>query len=58
MIKRAKEKGVKFGRKLKLSIEEIIEIKNLKKDGTLISRIMLRYNISKSTVYRALKSKS
>ena len=55
-IKRAKENGVKFGRKLKLSVEQVNEIKNLKNGGALISQIMLRYNISKSTVYRALKS--
>jgi len=53
-IKKAKQKGVKFGRKSSLTSKEITELLDLRKQGVLIKALMKKYNISKSSVYRYL----
>jgi len=53
-ILKAKERGVKFGRRKTLSSEQIIELRNRRKGGTLIKTLMKDYNLSKATVYRYL----
>ena len=53
-IVKAKERGVHFGRKKKLTTEQIIELKRRREQGTLIKTLMQDYGISKVSVYRYL----
>lgn len=54
-INKAKERGVKFGRKKKLDINKINLLKSKRNDGVLIKTIMKDFSLSKSSVYRYLK---
>ena len=54
-IIKAKERGVRFGRKKKLTQEQIAELRNQRKGGTLIRTLMKDYDLSKATVYRYLR---
>ncbi len=54
-IVKAKERGVRFGRKKKLTTGQIIELKHRREQGTLIKTLMQDYGISKVSVYRYLK---
>ncbi|HIE28733.1 TPA: recombinase family protein [Candidatus Poribacteria bacterium] len=54
-IQKAKERGVRFGRKKKLTPEQIIQLKHRRKQGTLIKTLMQDYGLSKVSVYRYLK---
>ena len=51
-VERAKEKGVRFGRKPKLTEGQIIELLNADKAGEKPSALMKRFGISKATFYR------
>ncbi|MBI1925528.1 recombinase family protein [Candidatus Poribacteria bacterium] len=53
-IMKAKERGVRFGRKKKLTPRQIAELKDRRKGGTLIKTLMKDYDLSKATVYRYL----
>src|SRR3990170_8442022 len=53
-IAKAKDRGVRFGRKPELTLERIAQIKKLRKAGTTIPEIILRMSLSKASVYRAL----
>ena len=53
-IAKAKDRGVKFGRKPELTEETISQIKKLRKVGTTVPEIMRRMSLSKASVYRAL----
>jgi DNA invertase Pin-like site-specific DNA recombinase len=53
-IQKAKERGVHFGRKKKLTPEQISELRQRRKQGTLIKILMHDYGISKVSVYRYL----
>lgn len=53
-IRKAKERGVIFGRKKKLTKEQTIELKQRREQGTLIKTLMQDYDISKVSVYRYL----
>jgi DNA invertase Pin-like site-specific DNA recombinase len=54
-IQKAKERGVQFGKRKKLSSEQIAELQNRRHQGVLIKTLMQDYGISKATVYRYLK---
>ncbi|MCU7836541.1 MAG: recombinase family protein [gamma proteobacterium symbiont of Taylorina sp.] len=54
-IAKAKDKGVKFGRKAKLTDEQIIELNQDRTSGMLIKDVMNKYKISKASVYRLLE---
>jgi DNA invertase Pin-like site-specific DNA recombinase len=55
-IAKAKAQGVKFGRKVKLTDGLATEIRSMRSDqGMTIAKIMKARDLSKSTVYRALK---
>ena len=56
-INKAKINGVKFGRKSFLTKKNIHKIQNLRNKGALIKEIQNTLDISKSTVYRALRMK-
>ena len=53
-IAKAKERGVRFGRKRELTDEAIAEIKALRDAGKTVPAIMREKGLSKSSVYRAL----
>jgi DNA invertase Pin-like site-specific DNA recombinase len=53
-IIKAKQRGVRFGRRKTLSSEQIGELRNRRKGGVLIKTLMKDYNLSKATVYRYL----
>ncbi len=56
-ITMAKEKGVKFGRKKALTSEQEARISQMHRDdGFSIEQLTERFKISRSSVYRALKS--
>lgn len=57
-IKAAKKKGVKFGRRPKLTLEQKIEIIDLREAGHTVKQLMNQYNISKDSVYNVLKLKN
>ena len=54
-IKKAKEKGVRFGAQRKLTVEQIAELKKRRGTGVLIKTLMLDYKLSKASVYRYLE---
>ena len=53
-IKKARERGVRFGRKPLLVVETIKQVKNLRRTGKTVPEIMHQMNLSKASVYRAL----
>jgi DNA invertase Pin-like site-specific DNA recombinase len=53
-IAKAKDLGVKFGRKPELTPVRITQIKKLRKAGTTVPDIMRQTKLSKASVYRAL----
>jgi DNA invertase Pin-like site-specific DNA recombinase len=55
-IRKAKEKGVLFGAKKKLTDEQVRELKNKRAGGTLIKTLMKEYGLSKASVYRYLET--
>ena len=54
-IIKAQERGVQFGRKRKLTDQEIQELNERRGEGTLIRELMKSYNLSKASVYRYLQ---
>lgn len=52
----AMEKGVKFGRKSKLSPAQITEVKRQKKAGKTIKAIAIDFDVSRPAIYRALET--
>ena len=54
-IAKARDRGVKFGRKLDLTPERVSEIRALRKGGTTVPEIMRRTDLSKASIYRALR---
>src|SRR3990170_6465259 len=53
-IKKAKERGVRFGRKSLLLPDTVQEIRTLREAGTTVPEIIRRTGLSKASVYRAL----
>ena len=53
-IKKAKEKGVSFGRKKKLNKSDITILQNKRTNGALIKTLMKDYELSKASIYRYL----
>jgi DNA invertase Pin-like site-specific DNA recombinase len=54
-IAKAKERGVKFGRKLQLVPEKVKQIKKLRAKGTTVPDIIRQTGLKKASIYRALK---
>lgn len=52
----AKAKGVKFGRKSKLSKYDIVEIKQQREAGKPVAKIAIDFDVSRPAVYRALEA--
>ena len=53
-ISKAKDMGVKFGAKSKLTDKQITDLKQKRSDGMLIKDVMTEYGLSKASVYRLL----
>jgi len=53
-IAKAQEKGIQFGRKAKLTEDQIDALKADRESGLKISEIMTKYTLSKASVYRYL----
>jgi DNA invertase Pin-like site-specific DNA recombinase len=53
-IQKAMERGVQFGKRKKLSPEQIAELQQRRQEGVLIKTLMKEYTLSKSSVYRYL----
>jgi DNA invertase Pin-like site-specific DNA recombinase len=53
-IELAKSKGVKFGRKNSLNIDQINVLRQKRSDGVKIFDLMNEFGVSKASVYRAL----
>ncbi len=53
-ISKAKNNGVVFGRKAKLSDSQIEEMRQKRTNGVLIKDLMTAYSLSKASVYRLL----
>ena len=55
-IERAKSAGVQFGRKAKLTDEQVQEMHQKRANGVLIKDLMQEYDLSKASVYRLLNA--
>ena len=55
-IQKAKERGVHFGRKKRLTVQQVVELRNRRDQGALIKALMKEYGLSKASVYRYLSS--
>lgn len=53
-IRKARVRGVRFGRKKTLTTQQITELRHRRKQGPLIKTLMQDYSLSKSSVYRYL----
>jgi DNA invertase Pin-like site-specific DNA recombinase len=53
-IAKAKNRGVKFGRKPQLLPDRVVEIQNLRAGGATVPDIIKRTGFSKASIYRAL----
>ena len=56
-IKKAKDRGVQFGKRPALTTEQIAELREKRVQGTLIKDLMAHYSLSKATIYRYLGTK-
>ena len=54
-IKKAKEKGVRFGAAKKLTEKQIVELRRKRGEGILIKPLMKEYGLSKASIYRYLE---
>ncbi|WP_120633635.1 recombinase family protein [Ruegeria sp. EL01] len=53
-IKKAKDRGVQFGKRPALTDDQIVELRAERAKGTLIKDLMAEYSLSKATIYRYL----
>jgi DNA invertase Pin-like site-specific DNA recombinase len=53
-IRKAKERGVQCGRTKRLSLRQIVELRQRRAQGVLIKILMDDYHLSKASVYRYL----
>jgi DNA invertase Pin-like site-specific DNA recombinase len=51
-IQKARERGVHFGRKKRLTVQQIAELRDRRDQGVLIKALMKEYGLSKVSVYR------
>jgi DNA invertase Pin-like site-specific DNA recombinase len=57
-IKKAKQKGVRFGKVKALNEAQIEELRSKRKNGNLIKELMKDYCLSKASIYRYLNYKT
>lgn len=56
-IKKAKDRGVQFGKRAALTADQIEELREKREQGILIKDLMAHYGLSKATIYRYLGTK-
>jgi DNA invertase Pin-like site-specific DNA recombinase len=54
-IKKARERGVHFGRSKQLCLPQILTLQRKRKKGVLIKTLMNEFALSKASVYRYLR---
>jgi len=54
-IQKAKERGIRFGRKKTLTTTQIAALRHRRTQGVLIKTLMKDYGLSKASVYRYLR---
>ena len=54
-IRKSLESGVKFGRKSKLTDEQVVQLKLDKQEGVPIKTLQSTYGISRDSVYRLVR---
>jgi len=54
-IQKAKERGIRFGRKKTLTTTQIVALRHRRTQGVLIKTLMKDYGLSKASVYRYLR---
>jgi DNA invertase Pin-like site-specific DNA recombinase len=54
-IQKAKEKGIRFGRRKRLNKKQVSELRKRRQAGELIKELMNDYDLSKASVYRYLR---
>ena len=52
VIKKAKDRGVYFGKRPALTVDQIEELRKKRQQGTLIKNLMAHYGLSKATISR------
>jgi DNA invertase Pin-like site-specific DNA recombinase len=57
-IQKARERGVRFGKRKKLNQKQIAELQERRRQGGLIKTLMQDYGLSKTSVYRYLKEEA
>lgn len=57
-IKKAKDRGVKFGRRKALSPNDVDEVVNLREQGKSVPEIAKKYEVTTRTIYRALEERA
>jgi DNA invertase Pin-like site-specific DNA recombinase len=55
-IRKSKERGVKFGRKSKLTREQVVEMKGKRDSGVEIKDLVSEFGISRESVYRLMRT--
>ena len=53
-IELAKRKGIKFGRKVSLTLDQVTSLREKRNQGVKIVDLMAEFKVSKASVYRAL----
>ena len=53
-IHKAKERGVRFGKKKSLTLQQVAALCRQREQGVLIKTLMKEYDLSKASVYRYL----
>lgn len=53
-IKKAKDRGVQFGKRPALTVSQAAELREKRDQGALIRELMASYGLSKATIYRYL----
>lgn len=56
-IKKAKDRGVQFGKRPALTGDQIEDLREKREQGILIKDLMAHYGLSKATIYRYLGTK-
>ncbi|WP_424930558.1 recombinase family protein [Amaricoccus tamworthensis] len=54
-IKKAKDRGVQFGKRPALTANQIAELRGKRQQGILVKDLMAQYKLSKATIYRYLR---
>jgi DNA invertase Pin-like site-specific DNA recombinase len=57
-IQKALSNGVQFGRKSKLTDDEVLVMRGKRETGTKIKDLMIEYSLSKASIYRLLDSQA